>query len=76
MQATVHSFDPADGGGQVLLDTGRLVPFPGEVFARSGLRLLRLGQRLSVELDGDPDVDGTRVTRLWIRGIGPGETIA
>lgn len=75
MQGTVHTFEPADGSGQVVLDTGRLVPFGADVLAASGLRLLRLGQRLSLELSGDPESEGVRVTRLWIRGIGPGETI-
>lgn len=75
MQATVHTFDPADGSGEVILDTGKVVPFAGEVFARSELRLLRTGQRVSIELSGDPEADGTVVTRLWIRGIGPGEII-
>lgn len=75
MQASVHTFDPATGEGQVLLDTGRLLPFDGEVFAASSLRHLRLGQRVSVEASGDPEAEGTTLTRLWIVGIGPGEGI-
>jgi cold shock CspA family protein len=75
MQASVHSFDPESGAGQVLLDTGRLLPFDGEVFAASELRHLRLGQRVSIEPSGDPEKDGTVLTRLWIVGIGAGEVI-
>lgn len=76
MQASVHSFDPATGGGSVLLDTGRLLPFAPEVFAASGLRLLRLGQRVSVEVaPEDPETAGAHLTRLWIVGIGEGEAI-
>lgn len=75
MQASVHTFDDATGTGSVLLDTGRVLPFPAEVFRASGLRHLRLGQRLSIEVSGDPEEEGTALTRLWIVGIGPGETI-
>lgn len=67
----MHSFDPATGDGSVLLDDGRRVPFDGSVFARSGLRLLRTGQRVTVELSGAAE-DGTErlaVHRLGIRGV-------
>lgn len=53
MQGSVHRFDPATGDGSLLLDDGTEVPFDDEAFARSGLRLLRLGQRLTVELSGE-----------------------
>ncbi|WP_137121814.1 cold-shock protein [Segeticoccus rhizosphaerae] len=69
MQASVHHFDPSTGSGSVLLDDGREVPFDTDVFARSGLRHLRTGQRVSVVLG-----EGA-LTRLWIRGIGDGEAI-
>ncbi|QFG69003.1 hypothetical protein [Ornithinimicrobium pratense] len=75
MQASVHTFDAETGAGSVLLDTGRVLPFPRDVFEDSGLRHLRLGQRLSIEVSGDPERAGTELTRLWIVGIGPGETI-
>lgn len=70
MQASVHTYDEAAGDGSVLLDDGRKIAFSATVFAASGLRRTRVGQRVSVTL-GD---DGT-VTRLWIVGIGAGEPI-
>jgi cold shock CspA family protein len=73
VQASVHSFDPATGDGSVLLDDGRRVPFDGSVFARSGLRLLRTGQRVTVELSGAGPAEEGRgavaVRRLGIRGV-------
>lgn len=53
MQGSVHEFDPGTGGGSVLLDDGTKVPFGPEAFATSGLRLLRVGQRLTLELAGE-----------------------
>ncbi|GGB85821.1 cold shock protein [Knoellia flava TL1] len=68
MQASIHTF-AEDGSGSALLDDGRLVTWPGAVFASSALRHVRPGQRVSV------DVEGTEVSRLWIVGIGEGEVI-
>jgi hypothetical protein len=48
MQATVREFDPASGTGSVFLDDGTVCPFGPEVFAASGLRLLRRGQRVAI----------------------------
>jgi 2-phospho-L-lactate guanylyltransferase len=53
MQATVRSFDPRTRTGDVLLDDGRALPFPSRAFDASGLRLLRLGQRVRLRLDDD-----------------------
>lgn len=76
MQASVHTFDLDTATGSVLLDTGRLLPFDDEVFLASGLRHLRVGQRVSVEVsEEDPETTGARLTRLWIVGIGSGEQI-
>ena len=69
MQASVHRYDDESGSGSVLLDDGREVPFDGIVFDASGLRLLRPGQRVSIEMSE------SAVTRLWIVGIGDGESI-
>jgi 2-phospho-L-lactate guanylyltransferase len=71
MQASVHTFDETTGSGTALLDDGREVAFPSEVFARSALRHLRPGQRVSIEL-----AEGTTaVERLWIVGIGDDQSI-
>ena len=69
-QGSVHTFDPGTGAWSVLLDDGEEVSFPAGAFAVSGLRLLRPGQRVSLERRAD----GT-VVRVFIRGIGQGETI-
>ena len=61
MQATVRSFDPRTGTGDLLLDDGRALAFPASAFDASGLRLLRLGQRVRLEMD-----DAGRVQRLTI----------
>jgi 2-phospho-L-lactate/phosphoenolpyruvate guanylyltransferase len=54
MQGTVSTFDPETRSGELLLDDGTPVPFGTDAFDLSGLRLLRVGQRLRVErgLDG------------------------
>ena len=64
MQATVATFDPDTRGGTLLTDDGTEVPFGPEAFAASGLRLLRLGQRVDVRTGAD----GT-VTRVGMPGI-------
>ncbi|MEO7069527.1 MAG: hypothetical protein ABI131_03450 [Nostocoides sp.] len=69
MQASVHKYDDESGSGSVLLDDGREIPFDGPVVDASGLRRLRPGQRVSIEMST------SAVTRLWIVGIGDGETI-
>lgn len=68
-QATVHSFDADSGCGEVITDTGRVLPFDSAAFGRSGLRLLRLGQRLNIDLGPEG------IRRLWIEGIGSGQRI-
>jgi 2-phospho-L-lactate guanylyltransferase len=64
MQGTVATFDPQSHAGTLLLDDGTELPFPAEAFHRSGLRLLRLGQRVGVEAD-----DRGTVTRVSVPGI-------
>jgi cold shock CspA family protein len=69
MQASVHRYHDENGSGSVLLDDGREIPFDVSVMDASGLRLLRPGQRVSIEMSD------TALTRLWIVGIGDGEPI-
>ncbi len=80
MQATVHRFDSDSGSGEVIRDDGTVVPFASSVFAASGLRHLRVGQRLSLDIDSDPGSDPGRVAmpqvgRMWIVGIGKDQPI-
>ncbi|HWA68095.1 MAG TPA: hypothetical protein VG899_17170 [Mycobacteriales bacterium] len=51
VQATVRRFDEATRSGDVLLDSGAAVEFDAGAFDRSGLRLLRTGQRVRLDLD-------------------------
>jgi hypothetical protein len=68
VQATVFSHDP-DTGAVVVTDAGVSHDVSAEVVAASTLRFLRPGQRVSIT-----ETDGV-ITRLWIVGIGDGETI-
>jgi 2-phospho-L-lactate guanylyltransferase len=56
MQGTVASFDSGTGGGTVLLDDGTPITFPEAAFIASGLRLLRLGQRVHLHFGPDGTV--------------------
>lgn len=51
LQATVRNWNPSTRAGDVLLDDGRLLSFDAAAFDASGLRLLRLGQRVRMRLD-------------------------
>jgi 2-phospho-L-lactate guanylyltransferase len=64
MQGTVATFDTQSHTGTLLLDDGSELAFPAEAFRRSGLRLLRLGQR--VVIDADP---AGVVRRVSVPGI-------
>jgi cold shock CspA family protein len=59
-QGTVATFDPQTRAGTLLLDDGSELAFPMAAFDASGLRLLRLGQRVRIERDATGRV--TRVT--------------
>jgi len=64
MQGTVATFDAQSQSGTLLLDDGSELAFPAEAFRRSGLRLLRLGQRVVIEAD-----PGGAVRRVSVPGI-------
>lgn len=53
MQATVSAFDPESETIKVLLDDGVELDVAPEAVPASGLRLLRTGQRVRVELTGE-----------------------
>ncbi len=64
LQGTVATFDVDTGAGTALLDDGSEVGFPPPAFAASGLRLLRLGQRVRLERAADGSV--VRVTLVTL----------
>ncbi|GAB2625067.1 hypothetical protein Aab01nite_19040 [Paractinoplanes abujensis] len=61
MQGTIATFDPASRSGTLLLDDGTELAFGASAFDASGLRKLRLGQR--VDIDTDP-AGGIREVRI------------
>jgi cold shock CspA family protein len=65
MQGTIATFDPETRAGTLLLDDGTELAFDAYAFQRSGLRLLRLGQRVVVETEAKG-----LVSRVAIPGIG------
>jgi hypothetical protein len=52
-QGTVAAFDEERHTGRLLLDDGTPLDFPAAAFVASGLRRLRVGQRLRVERDAE-----------------------
>jgi cold shock CspA family protein len=64
MQGTIATFDAQSQTGTLLLDDGTELAFPREAFRASGLRLLRLGQRVTIE----SNAAGT-VARVSVPGI-------
>jgi 2-phospho-L-lactate guanylyltransferase len=64
VQATVRSFDPRTRTGDVLLDDGTALRFPARAFDASGLRALRLGQRVRLRLDDDGGIDFLTIATL------------
>jgi 2-phospho-L-lactate guanylyltransferase len=64
MQGTIATFDHQTGAGTVLLDDGTEVRFAGDAFAASGLRLLRLGQRVRLDRDGDGRINKVTLPTL------------
>lgn len=53
MQATSYTYDPETRTGSVLLDDGTPVEFGAPAFDAGGLLLLRPGQRVRIEGDGE-----------------------
>jgi 2-phospho-L-lactate/phosphoenolpyruvate guanylyltransferase len=60
MQGTVATYDATTRSGVLLLDDGTELAFPARAFDASGLRLLRLGQRVRIDTDATGGV--VRVT--------------
>ncbi len=64
MQGTVREFDAASGSGSVFLDDGSVREFGPEVFAASGLRLLRRGQRVTLRCRADGAITALTLATL------------
>ena len=64
MQGTVSAFDPDTRSGELLLDDGTPVKFGADAFELSGLRLLRVGQRLRIEKGIDGGVEKIALVTL------------
>jgi len=64
VQGTVRSFDARTRTGDVLLDDGTLLAFPARAFDASGLRLLRLGQRVRIRVDAEGRVNFLTIATL------------
>jgi 2-phospho-L-lactate guanylyltransferase len=64
MQGTVATFDPASRSTKVLLDDGTPIDVPVSAFDASGLRLLRFGQRVRLDLDADQRVVGVALVTM------------
>jgi hypothetical protein len=74
MQATVREFDAVAGSGSVFLDDGTVCGFGPEVFAGSGLRLLRRGQRVAIRRGPSGAITALTLATLRLpdEGTGPG----
>lgn len=73
MQATVRGFDPASRSGTVFLDDGAVVAFGAAAFDRSGLRLLRPGQRVAIARGPGGAITGLTLATFPLPGpAGPG----
>ena len=68
VQATTRTFDPATRSGTVLRDDGTEVAYDGSAFDAGGLRLLRVGQRVKMAVDGDGRVTAITIITLPLPG--------
>ncbi|MBC3844100.1 hypothetical protein GXW82_39655 [Streptacidiphilus sp. 4-A2] len=65
MQATAFTYSPDTRSGSVLLDDGTPLPFDADAFDAGGLRLLRPGQRVRIETQGEGE--GRRITLVTLQ---------
>ncbi|MGW2853279.1 hypothetical protein ACWDAZ_14950 [Streptomyces sp. NPDC001215] len=63
--AAAYTYDPETRTGQVLLDDGTPVPFDAPAFDAGGLRLLRPGQRVRIETQGEGEA--RRITLVTLQ---------
>lgn len=67
MQATAFTYDEQTRSGSVLLDDGTPVPFEAPAFDAGGLRLLRPGQRVRIETEGEGSA--LRITLITLQTL-------
>ncbi|MFF4256076.1 hypothetical protein ACFY1L_33215 [Streptomyces sp. NPDC001663] len=67
MQATAYTYDAETRCGSVLLDDGTPLPFDAAAFTAGGLRLLRPGQRVRIEVEGAKD--SLRITLVTLQTL-------
>ncbi|WP_425829102.1 hypothetical protein [Streptomyces fractus] len=68
MQATAYTYDSETRAGSVLLDDGTPVPFDAAAFDAGGLRLLRPGQRVRIEVqDTEGAADALQITLVTLQ---------
>lgn len=67
MQATAYTYDAGTRSGSVLLDDGTPLPFDAAAFDAGGLRLLRPGQRVRIEVQGAED--SPRITLVTLQTL-------
>ncbi|MYW65287.1 hypothetical protein GTY65_14660 [Streptomyces sp. SID8379] len=71
MQATAYTYDPETRSGSVLLDDGTPMPFDAAAFDAGGLRLLRPGQRVRIEVrdakDGADAAEARQITLVTLQ---------
>jgi 2-phospho-L-lactate guanylyltransferase len=64
LQATTRVFHPDTRSGTVLLDDGTEIAYDAAAFDAGGLRLLRVGQRVHLRVDGDGKVTALTILTL------------
>ncbi|MEF3116479.1 hypothetical protein [Streptomyces chrestomyceticus] len=71
MQATAYTYDAQTRSGSVLLDDGTPLPFDAAAFDAGGLRLLRPGQRVRIDVEGEvgggTGTDGRRIVLVTLQ---------
>jgi 2-phospho-L-lactate guanylyltransferase len=65
MQGTVAAYDARTRSGTLLLDDGTRVEFPTTAFDASGLRTVRVGQRLRIEHDESGQIARVTLPTFW-----------
>ena len=68
MQGTVWAYDAVTRAGSVVLDDGVRLAFGPEALEGTGLRMLRPGQRVRLEVTRPPagEAGAVRVTRVQV----------